>query len=421
VLQIQAERFETKIRLFYERPADVTRLRNNYTGARLEPIYGCYVGAFIDRDDGIQSTYVADDQRHGDHDEFNQAVGKDHAIFFQYIRYGRPFPDDWTGRLKQAGAAVQIAWEPKTLAEVQDDEYLRGFARDAKASESPVFLRFASEMNGAWVPYHGDPAAYKEKFALVARVMHEEAPNVAMVWCPNEIPEAEIPLYYPGPGAVDWVGLNFYSVLYNDADRARGAEWRNPADTLRYIYNTYSKAHPIMIGEWAATHQSVVDKVLRPDFAINKIGQLYSALPRIYPRLKAVHWLSMNTLEHAMPGRQLNDYSLMGDPLIAKRYGQMISSPYFLSKVPLDKPAIAPYEIAELTPGTSIPAGTKLSAWVKTYEQRPTVQWVIGGTAMPPIVGAGDYEVVAERGGKVELRVKDSSGRLAGSLSVATK
>src|SRR3569832_921584 len=86
-----------------------------------------------------------------------------------------------------------------------------------------------------------------------------------------------------------------------------------------------------MIGEWAATQLSVVDKGNRPDFAINKIGQLYAALPRLYPRLKAVHWLSMNTLEHAMPGRQLNDFSLLADSSVAAKYHEMVASEYYLT------------------------------------------------------------------------------------------
>ena len=156
-------------------------------------------------------------------------------------------------------------------------------------------------MNGDWTAstYGGNPALYRQKFQLVASVMHSVAPNVALVWCPNEIPEATIPSYFPGDDAVDWVGVNFYSVLYTDGDRARAADWRNPVDALDYVYRTYSPLHPIMVGEWAATHRSVEDSEDRDDFAISKIQQFYSELPLRYPRVKAVNWLSMNTMRYA--------------------------------------------------------------------------------------------------------------------------
>jgi len=152
-------------------------------------------------------------------------------------------------------------------------------------------------MNGDWDAVSWRSRGLQTDVSRRRPVMHRLAPNVAMVWCPNDIPEDRIANYYPGKESVDWVGLNFYSVLFNDGDRARAADWRNPADSLRYIYATYSKQHPIMIGEWAATHRSVVDNTDRPDFAIDKIAQLYGALPRLFPRVKAVHWLSLNTID----------------------------------------------------------------------------------------------------------------------------
>src|SRR5690606_9868459 len=113
------------------------------------------------------------------------------------------------------GRYVHIAFEPNDgLDKVKDDEYLREFADDLAATKAPIFLRYASEMNGDWVKYHGDPELYREKFRLVSKVMKERAPNVAMVWCPFSTPVGSIPDYYPGDEWVDWVGVNIYSVTY---------------------------------------------------------------------------------------------------------------------------------------------------------------------------------------------------------------
>jgi hypothetical protein len=352
VLRTYGERYETKIDLFYERPLSSLRAESNYTGARLEPKYGCYLGAFIDREDAIDSGFIGNGQSHKDPEGFNLATRKHHAVFFTYLSYGRPFPSRWVTVLKERGAAAQIAWEPRSTSQVRDDRYLRDFADACAASQAPIFLRFASEMNGAWTPYHGDPDAYKDMFRRVARVMHQRAPNVAMVWCPADIPEDRIQPYYPGRDAVDWVGVNFYSVIYNDGDSTRLAEWKNPTDAIRYIYNTYSKVHPILVGEWAATHKSVVDGRNRPDVAKNKIAQFYASIPRLFPRLKAVHWLSANTIEHAIPARQLNDFSLLDDSSIAAKYADMVAPGYFLDRVPLQGPGVSPIEYAPLVRGS---------------------------------------------------------------------
>lgn len=418
VLLTQGQRYETKIDLFYERPAT----GSTYSGAINEPKTGCYLGAFIDREDEIGGSFVGNGQTHRDPGEFDKAIGKKHAVYFTYLAYGRPFPAQWVNRLKSRAAAAQIAWEPRSIRSVHDDDYLHRFAADCRSSGVPIFLRFAGEMNGDWTSYHDDPEGYKSMFRLVARVMHDEAPNVAMVWCPNDIPEGTIVSYFPGDDAVDWVGVNFYSVLYNDGNQARNAEWRNPADSLRFIYNAYSLKHPIMIGEWAATHHSVVDDLDRPDFAIDKIGQLYASLPRIYPRVKAVDWLSMNTIEHAMPGRQLNDFSLLSDATVAAKYRSSISSDYYLNMV---LPNVAsPIEFARLNDGQTLSGKVRLSAVVKTYENRPSVAWSVNGDLSSPKTEVGAYEVSVDTkrlGGKdatFMVIVKDSKGRVAGRKSI---
>lgn len=424
VLQIQSQRYETKTGMYYQQAFDPDSLAKRfYTGARLEPIYGCYLGAFIDREDTIAETFNGDDQLYREPTAFNLATGRKHALYFMYLKYGRPFPATWVQHLLDAGAAAHIVWEPGNLDEVNDDEYLKDFADAAKNSGVPMFVRYAGEMNGSWIPYGADPKKYVEKFRLVAHRMHEDAPNVAMVWCPNEIPEDKIAQYFPGDDAVDWVGVNFYSVLYNDADRARGAEWMNPADKLRFVYDNYSKKHPMMVGEWGATHLSVVDNVLRPDFAQQKIAQLYAALPRLYPRIKAVDWLCMNTIKYASPGRRLNDYSLLDVPRVASSYGRAVEMPYFLSEV-TSFPQSAPFETVPITDAAPFRGVMHLSAYVKSYEQRPRVQWSVNGESVysTDVPGAYSFDLNSSElppgMATIKLTVTDSKGNVAATQSV---
>ncbi len=419
VLEIQAQRYETKIGLYVDQPTSYYNAYKNWTHARYEPMYGCYTGAFIDREDGIDDTFYDDNQTYGNPSQFDEKIGKKQAIYFTYLKYGRNFPEGWAERLYENRSAAQIVWEPGNLNEVQNNAYLQRFADACRKSRIPIFLRYAGEMNGDWVPYGQDPQLYREKFRLVSTVIHNYAPNVAMVWCPNEIPEDKIAQYFPGDDVVDWVGVNFYAVTYNDADRARGAEWMNPADKLKFIYSHYAAKHPIMVGEWAATHLSVVDHLPRPDYAQIKIAQLYAALPRIYPRVKAVSWLSMNTITHAMPGRQLNDYSLLDAPRVANAYSRAVASPYFLDAVPKSIAQVAPVEIDPLINGMKVKGKIHLSAYVKSYDQQPSVEWVVNSRPayQTDVPGAYGFDLdTSGLSGKVtiELIVRDKRGQVAG-------
>jgi len=408
VLDADAARYRTDLNLFVDTTAIEQRA---YPLARLEPPYGCYVGVNIERNDGPREP-----------EEFDQTIGKPQAIYFIYRKFGNDFPKDLANDLRSLHAGLQLAWEPSNLSETWNDAYVDQFVKDIADSGIPVFLRFASEMNGDWTPYHGDPAAYVRAFQYLAEKVHREAPNAAMVWCPNEIPQETIDSYYPGDDAVDWVGVNFYSVVYNDGDRDRLASWRNPADAVKYVYDHYSAKHPMMIGEWAATHQSVVDEVDRSDFASDKIGQLYAALPRLYPRIKAVNWLSMNTEKYAEGDRKLNDFCLTDSPEVQAAYSTAIKPDYYLSEATLDPkdgaiPRPAPASDAQKVHGT-----ITLSAMVRSYEERPTVTYLFNGRY--PVDGGsttGPHEISVDttrfKNGrlKVELRIIDSSGQTAGS------
>jgi hypothetical protein len=412
VLAEQALRYSTDLRLFVEQP-NTNEQRQG--AARLEPAYGCYVGANVEREDGTR-----------DPGEFDEQIGKPQAFFFIYRSYGNSFPTEYARKMKRIGAGLQIAWEPSNLDLVQDDQYLERFATEAADSGIPVFIRFASEMNGDWTPYHSDPVLYREKFRLVADVFHRIASNAAMVWCPNEIPEMTIPDYFPGDDAVDWVGVNFYSVLYNDGRSDRVASWRNPTDALRYVYARYSANHPIMVGEWAATHMSVVDHVDRTDFAVDKIGQLYAGIPRMYPRVKAVNWLSMNTEKYAEGDRKLNDFCLLDDGDVASAYSKAIAPDYYLSRATLDpdKVDVPKNVLVPVSKQCVVKGDAVISALVRSYDQHPHVIYTVGsvenydgGTATGPYEIHLDTRDYPNGPLGIQIKVIDSRGRIAGVSS----
>ncbi len=300
--------------------------------AKFEPVRGCYIGAFIEKEFAFQ--YKNSQEKI---EEFEQLTRKKHASYFTYVGYGTPFPGDWVASVKREGGAPQIAFEPNHgLEEVKDSEYLRNWARDAARSGVPIFLRWASEMNGTWMKYSDLPnqgdrfEQYKSKFRLVARIMHEEAPNVALVWTPFAQPQRDILKYYPGDEWVDWVGINIYSVYVNDGDPKRPAYDIDPLQQLQFIYVNFAERKPIHISEFAATVQCKGTGLDTVDFAINKMTRFYDGLRTQYPRVKAINWFCLDTIRAGLAN---NNYSFLQNGRVLNTYTHLVSDPYFLSKV----------------------------------------------------------------------------------------
>lgn len=309
--------------------------------AKFEPERGCYLGAYIELDPKLTSVYIDSNKRERKlPEEFEAIVEKPHAMYFFYQGYGTPLPRDWVKMLVDRNKLVHIAFEPNGgLDEVQDDRYLQNFADELKDSGAKVFLRFASEMNGDWTHYGGNPTKYKQKFRLVAEVMRERAPNVAMVWCPYTTPQKTIPSYYPGDEWVDWVGVNMYNVTYFNQDKSKPAHDIEPEDMLKFVYDRYAQRKPMMICEYGTTNFSRLENRPLPEFARSNILALYGSLRKRYPRVKAVNYFNSNNLliHHAAN----NNYAVTAIPSVLQAYQSAIRPDYFLSQ-PLPDPEPEP-------------------------------------------------------------------------------
>ncbi len=322
--------------------------------AKFEPQNGCYIGAFIENDYTVQ----------GDIGAWEQMTRKKHASYFTYVGYGRPFPQAWVGKVKAAGAAPHIAFEPNNgLAEVEDGPYLRAWARDAARSKCPIFLRWASEMNGkTWTAYGGDAEVYIEKFRLISKIMREEAPNVAMVWTPFAEPESTINSYYPGDEWVDWVGVNIYAVYVNDGDPLRPAAQKDILKGLRFMEANYGARKPIHVSEFAATiycKGSAADTV---DFAIARMNTFYGAIRDQFPDVKAVNWFCWDTIR---ANHRNNNYSIIDDGRALAAYRKVVADPYFLPNVAYDAtqwPSVTKGGTTLGDNGITLHAGTGMNA-----------------------------------------------------------
>lgn len=295
------------------------------------------MGAYIHQDPVVQ----------GDIEVFVKLVGKPHASYMRYVGYGEPFPFQWVQQVTARGAMPQIAWEPNNgLAEVQDDAYLRGWAEAARYAGAPILLRYASEMNGDWMPYSGDPDEYIRKWRLVYQVMHQVAPNVIMIWCPFGVPRSTIPMYYPGDDYVDWVGVNIYAVVYNDGNIRQPAT-DTQMDQLNFVYNLYAHRKPIAICEYAATHYCQASRRATTEFAVHNMLEFYQALPTRFPRVVFINWFSVEAVSDGLAD---NNYAVTTDPAVLAAYQQLISSSYFLSAPGSAEVPVGPALISPLAP-----------------------------------------------------------------------
>jgi beta-mannanase len=133
------------------------------------------------------------------------------------------------------GALPLITWEPwdytrgadqpryalSGIARGDFDAYIDRWARDLGALGTPVYLRFAHEMDGDSYPWSArrngnTPGAYIEAWRhVVDRFRERGASNVRFVWCPNvtwtgttRVAYADL---FPGDQYVDVLGLDGYN------------------------------------------------------------------------------------------------------------------------------------------------------------------------------------------------------------------
>lgn len=298
-----------------------------YKLAKMEPKNGVYLGAYVLQDDTISFSMKA----------FNERTGRHHASYFKYVGYGQPFPSKWVEQVKSVGAFPHIAWEPNEgLEQVKDDSYIRTFAKQAKEANIPIFLRFASEMNGTWTNYSGYSNWYKKTWKMVHDIFEEEAPNVAMVWTVLAMPVDTIERFYPGDEYVDWVGVNVYNVKYHNGKKRQKADYEDPLDLLDYVYNRFSGVKPIQLSEFGVTHFNTTDGQKDIDFASARMTRLYSHLESDYPRVKAVFYFDVNNVAAANVSRRVNDYSITSEQELLDAYQSATGSAHFLEKLSLE-------------------------------------------------------------------------------------
>ncbi|MDF2668332.1 MAG: copper amine oxidase [Paenibacillus sp.] len=408
----RAHQLRTTIELFASVSAN-PELEKKYlpasgTLAIHEPAYGMYIGLYSERDPAMGNFF----------NRSQSIYGRDHSMYLAYATYGEEFPARYASNAKAAGSALQVAWQPlQGLDPVKDDAYLREWAKQASQSGIPIFLRFAGEMNGDWTPWAGDPQVFINKFRIIAKVMHELAPNVAMVWSPGDVPRYNMATYYPGDDYVDWVGVSMYTEPYSFGNVQTSMLGSTPIEKLDEIYKLYADRKPVMLSETAVSHHTNTDGVEHTQYALMNMERLYRIMPLKYPRLKAITYFNVNLDLN----ESKNNYSLYKNEQIFKQYKNMIEDPYYIQGVKTGaKPSNAILYQDETKPirkqTTWIPFVRIPQVFISKLEFVLNGQ-VIGTRTEYPFeldVMAGDIP----EGSVLEIRVYDYTGARSASRSI---
>jgi hypothetical protein len=355
--QRRVEQIRPEIRAFVARPADGAP---KVKLAKHEPAFGTLLGGALDLDLAVK----------GDPDRVAAAYGKPYALSLVYVSWNTMTSHVATKAIWEKSPALQVSWEPTEGmgAVFTDTAYIRKFAQELKSFGRPIFLRFASEMNGSWTAWHENPALYREAFAEAARIVRTEAPNVAMVWSPGYVGDEDYHLYYPGDEFVDWVGINGYTEAHflgsltssqKDADIFYQGKRTNPLDKFRAIYNEYSPRKPIMIAEtgfgWANRSPYKDESA----WAAEAMERFYGYLPLVFPRMKAVVYFNVDVQAYPrVPST--SHYILSGNQLMADTYKRATASDWYLG-TPGSSPTFwRPMEQATLMGPTQVAAYVNL-------------------------------------------------------------
>ena len=256
------------------------------------------------------------------------------------------FPTKYARVIYELGSIPMITWEPwlndfdreeHGLAPVDDpnkngmaavargdyDFYIDQWARDVKAFDHNVFVRFGHEMNDPyrypWGPQNNKPEEYVAAWKHVVDRFHRlKVYNVLWVWAPQPA-YLQYDSYYPGNEYVDWVGVG----ALNYGTVAPWSKWW----TFKEIFGNYydrldAFKKPMMITEMGSlTVGGSREKWFK---------EAFTNLPEKYPDLKALLFFD-DANDNTTLNKSLN-WSIVDDSLSCKVIHNAITTTWHSSK-----------------------------------------------------------------------------------------
>ena len=213
------------------------------------------------------------------------------------------------------------------------DDYIDQFARDAKAFNQRVLMRFLHEFNGNWYVWSGNKNGGAdggpEKVVAVWKYVVDRfrkigADNVKWLWVPHgpstdlsTEPWNNVSNYWPGDEYVDWIGLDGYN-FYPKDPWGGTRPLRDFDNCFRALYDSCAVLgdQPMMIAEFGTGEFEYEDF----DKA-TWITDAFSKIKTEYPRLKIFTWFNIN--------KEL-DWRVNSSPEALDAFRKAMEDPYFI-------------------------------------------------------------------------------------------
>ena len=308
----------------YLKTSELSLSKERTHGVSYEPQYGTVLG-YTTRSFGYLDRYPS-------------SSAKQAGMWLLYYNWGSSSLSDTLSGVPN-NVVVELGVQPLDGVNAVTDSEIVSFAQELHTCGKKVMVRYANEMNDPTSPWFTTPKLYKAAYTRFAKILRFYAPEVPMIWAPNDFPLHTIDSYYPGDAYVDYVGASCYifSYQYSDAEKQAGYDvfgtgmkvqrWSRQLDEL---YHHYGYKKPFIISEGGASYVDRNTGAVNVQAAAKQIRDFYTYAAIRYPNLKyAVYF---NTV-----GNETN-FTMTDHPELMQAYNTAIQDERYLSSCTASAP-----------------------------------------------------------------------------------
>lgn len=230
-----------------------------------EPMEGVYLGAYVQEDTTMPNGI----------EDYEQLVGYPQTFHVFYDAKGKCIsPND----LLHCMAHKKTPYIKLLLSEKGDLDNVAIFLNTIQSVyQLPVFIELFPITQTV-----EDPVAYKKIYEKAYEMIQEQLDYVTFVWSVDRNRIYDMPIYYPGDGLVDWVGINI------DWPTDASFTYHDLGEQMDFWYQMFANTKPLMISSLAISHFSLKDNTYIIRETMEKLTWFYNDLCMRYPRLKAI-------------------------------------------------------------------------------------------------------------------------------------